>query len=261
MKTYTLEERKKILAKHRLFVENKRGGVCADFSEVDLSGSNFSGANLKNAMFEGAKLYGAIFSNTNLERADFSGAYLVASNFNGANLREAIFVKANLTGASFIGANLELVDFSGSNLQRADLELANLRGTVLQNAELNGVSGIPKIDRTLPFRVAETILNSPDLLDMKSWHRDALCGTTHCLAGWAIMLTPGGEMLESRVGAMTAGQLLMPSASHLFRACDDAFVEALTYYQVRLTGLQKEYSALKAKVDDFIDQFREDEDE
>jgi hypothetical protein len=39
----------------------------------------------------------------------------------------------------------------------------------------------------------------------------------------------------------------------------EAFVEALTYYQGRLTQVQEEYRALRVKVDSFLDQFIEDD--
>lgn len=39
----------------------------------------------------------------------------------------------------------------------------------------------------------------------------------------------------------------------------DAFVEALTYYQKRLTRIEREYASLKTKVEAFVGQFREEE--
>lgn len=39
----------------------------------------------------------------------------------------------------------------------------------------------------------------------------------------------------------------------------DAFVEALTYYQRRLTELEEAYWSMKDKVDAFVSQFKEDE--
>ena len=41
----------------------------------------------------------------------------------------------------------------------------------------------------------------------------------------------------------------------------DAFVEALTYYQERLLETEKELSELKEKVNNFIEQFKDNEDE
>jgi hypothetical protein len=41
----------------------------------------------------------------------------------------------------------------------------------------------------------------------------------------------------------------------------DAFVEALHYYQKRLTNIEQEHAALKTKVDAFVSQFVEDDSE
>jgi hypothetical protein len=40
----------------------------------------------------------------------------------------------------------------------------------------------------------------------------------------------------------------------------DAYVEALTYYQKRLTEVEKSYDDLKNRVDSFVEQFKETED-
>ena len=40
----------------------------------------------------------------------------------------------------------------------------------------------------------------------------------------------------------------------------DAFIEALEYYQHRLTEVEGNYRELTKKVDSFLDQFKEDED-
>ena len=39
---------------------------------------------------------------------------------------------------------------------------------------------------------------------------------------------------------------------------EDAFIEALEYYQKRLAVVEREYAALSKKVETFVDQFRED---
>ena len=44
------------------------------------------------------------------------------------------------------------------------------------------------------------------------------------------------------------------------KTAQDAFVEALTYYQKRLQKVEAEHTSLQAKVDAFVNQFR-DEDE
>lgn len=51
------------------------------------------------------------------------------------------------------------------------------------------VGGLPPLsedDRAAMLkRVAEVALAPGNTLDMDSWHRDGICGTTHCIAGWA----------------------------------------------------------------------------
>ena len=42
---------------------------------------------------------------------------------------------------------------------------------------------------------------------------------------------------------------------------DDAFVEALTYYQERLKELESSYASLRGRVDVFVEQFVEDDDD
>lgn len=39
---------------------------------------------------------------------------------------------------------------------------------------------------------------------------------------------------------------------------EEAFIEAIEYYQKRLLEVENEYSALSKKVSTFVDQFRED---
>lgn len=40
----------------------------------------------------------------------------------------------------------------------------------------------------------------------------------------------------------------------------DAFIEALSYYQTRLTDVEMQYNDMKKKVDAFVEQFVEDDD-
>ena len=133
-----------------------------------------------------------------------------------AAVLEAIKQDANLEGANLRSANLRSANLVGANLEGANLRSANLEG-----ANLDRASGIPIADPSLPRRVAEVVLANPKALDMSCWHGSSTeCGTTHCLAGWAVALTPGADMLEQRIGTATAGQLLMPSAAHLFYGAD-----------------------------------------
>ena len=101
MTTYTPEQLKDILAKHKSWLNNEPGGERANLSDADLSYANLSYANLG----------GADLSYANLSGANLSYANLRYANLRGANLREADLSYANLSGANLRGA-----DLGGANL-------------------------------------------------------------------------------------------------------------------------------------------------
>jgi len=123
MKSYTTEELKEVLAKHRKWVFSEDGG-----SRADLSGADLRRANLSGAYLSGANLSGAYLSGANL-----SGAYLRCADLSGADLSCADLSGADLSGANLSGANLRC-DLSGANLRCAYLSGANLSGANLSGA-------------------------------------------------------------------------------------------------------------------------------
>ncbi|MBK8467963.1 MAG: pentapeptide repeat-containing protein [Chloracidobacterium sp.] len=115
------EDLNKILGTHKLWVDNKDGGVMADLSRADLSGANLSranlsGADLSRADLSGADLSGAILSRANLSRANLSRANLSGATLSGANLSGANLSRANISGADLSGANLSGADLSGTGV-------------------------------------------------------------------------------------------------------------------------------------------------
>jgi len=102
---------------------------------------------------------------------------------SGANLSYA-----NLHGAYLHGANLR-----GANLRGADLSYANLRGADLSYA--------PKIENI--HQAVYEAASAPGALDMGDWHNS--CGTTHCRAGWIVVLAGDeGKALEDKIGTPAA---------------------------------------------------------
>ncbi len=90
----------------------------------------------------------------------------------------------------------------------------------------------PEVAAALLLEVAKAATASPDALDMGRWH----CGTSHCIAGWAVHLAAGGYELEAemakKVGedrkTLAAGNLLLGAeASSLFFLSNDAGRSAL----------------------------------
>lgn len=147
----TREELDKILRKHKLWLENKKGGERADLSGLDLSYVNLSGVNLSyanlsktdlsEANFTGATLWRADLSCanlslTNLRGADLSFANLSLANLSGADLSEAKLSGANLLEANLVEANLSKSNLNSANLLNAELALANLQGADLDFSAL-----------------------------------------------------------------------------------------------------------------------------
>lgn len=121
--------------------------------------------------------------------ADLSGAVL-----RGADLRNA-----DLSDADLRGADLRNADLRGADLSGADLRGADLRGADLSNVE---VPKIGKIHQTL----FETVSTESNTLEMGDWHT---CNTTHCRAGWVVVLAgEDGLKLEKEVGTPAAAALI-----------------------------------------------------
>jgi|GEM_PF-2959237 len=83
--------------------------IRADFSEQDLTGSNFHRAILNDSSFEGANLANVTMTRAHLIGASFRNACLAGTDFRGANLYGADFREADIAQASFSGAKLEAV--------------------------------------------------------------------------------------------------------------------------------------------------------
>ena len=135
MKTFTEQELKEILRKHKLWLK--------DSDQQDAECANLRGADLRNANLCGADLRGADLRNANLCGADLRNAILYGANLRGANLRNAILYNAILYDADLYGANLRGADLRNAilydaDLRNADLYGANLCGANLYDADLCG---------------------------------------------------------------------------------------------------------------------------
>ena len=97
----TPEKLAEILAAHKLWINDEKGGVKADLSGADLSEADLRWANLSGANLSGANLRWANLSGANLSGADLSKADLSGANLSGA--------KELLSAVNFIDANFERV--------------------------------------------------------------------------------------------------------------------------------------------------------
>jgi len=120
------------------------------------------------------------------ENANLSGANLRSANLRNADLRNANLRSANLSGADLRNANLRSANLSGADLRNADLWNANLRNADLRNADLSGAKHPEAVKVENLFTKIKAAIDGGKNLGMGSWHHD--CGTTHCLAGWAVTI-------------------------------------------------------------------------
>ena len=165
------------------------------------------------------------------DRADLRGADLSGAYLHGADLRGAYLSGAYLHGAYLRGADLRGAYLSGAYLSGADLRGADLSGADLSGAYLRGADGKP-LPRATPEQAIESldkvraiVLDDQARLDMGHWHgsdewkgrtcaEEAVCGTTHCLAGWLQVCTT--EPALKNIEAQLAGTLAAPVAAKMF---------------------------------------------
>ena len=100
----------------------------------------------------------------------------------------------------------------------ADLSGADLSGAVLRDADW-----IPRIANI--HQAVYAAASKPNALDMESWHAGGnYCGTTHCRAGWVVVLAgEGGRVLEGCYGTPAAAALI-------YQASDPALERVPDFY-------------------------------
>ncbi len=111
-------------------------------------------------------------------------------------------IRADLADADLADADLAGADLAGANLARA--YLAGAKGIAYD--KLREQLGI-EYDPELPRKIVAQIEAHPETWDQGSWHSP--CGTKHCIAGWAVQLTPQGRYIEKQFGTANAATLLL----------------------------------------------------
>lgn len=124
-------ELKNILALHKKWLNEEKGGERADLHGADLDGIcldnvDFRNANLRCVNFRNAIITNSDFRCADLYGADFCHALLQGSDFASANLKNANFVEANLYGADFLNADLTGVCLGEANLKGVDFDYSCL---------------------------------------------------------------------------------------------------------------------------------------
>jgi uncharacterized protein YjbI with pentapeptide repeats len=171
---------------------------------------------VEKAVERGANLSGANLRGADLSGVDLSGVDLSDVDLRGANLRDA-----NLSGVDLSGVDLSGVDLRGADLRGANLSDANLSGVDLRGADLSG-SWIPRIEN-IHQAIYEAAVK-PGALDMGTWHAGDYCGTTHCRAGWTVVLAgDGGRVLEGCYGTAAAAALIYQASDPTLERIPDFY--------------------------------------
>jgi hypothetical protein len=162
----------------------------------------------------------------------------------------AVLADADLRDANLRGANLRGADLRGANLRDANLRDADLYGANLRGANLPASVSIPG----LHGKILAAIKRKGCRLDMSTWHAEVNeqgepCGTTHCRAGWAIMLAgSGGRVLEQLLGSATAGALItQASCPWLEKVPDWTASDAEALADIEAMAKREREEAAKAK--------------
>ena len=221
---------------------------------IVLSGADLRGADLRGADLRDADLRDAVLSG-----ADLSDAVLSYAVLRGADLRGAV-----LSGADLSDAVLSYAVLSDAVLSDADLSDAVLSDADLSDAVLSDADGKP-LPRATPEQAIENldkvraiVLDDKARLEMGHWHGDndwkgrtcaeeAVCGTTHCMAGWLQVCTTEPALKE--VEAHTAGVCAAPIAAKMFFRGQKEALEWLTdrKYVAETEEAERRSAARKAK--------------
>ncbi len=114
-------------------------------------------------------------------------------------------------------ADLRCADLSDANLRCADLRCADLSGANLSGADLSGADLPETVKVEHLFIKVKAAIEGGGKLEMGDWHEDGYCGTTHCKAGWVIVMAgETGRVMENLLGTpWAATQIILGSCPYL----------------------------------------------
>ena len=205
----------------------------------ELEAAMAAGQSLVGADMRGANMRGVDMRGADMRRADLYDAILRDADMRGANMRNTSFIGANMLGALMRGADMRGADMRRADLYKASLRYADLRGANMSNAKFSGAKmdgadmrgailpeGIPTIKYI--HQTIYAAASQPGALNMENWH---ICETTHCRAGWVIVLAgEAGKSLEKELGAPAAAALI-------YYASDPALEKVPDFYEGKAAAL------------------------
>lgn len=85
-----------------------------------------------------------------------------------------------------------------------------------------GIETVPD-EMELIKKIADKVLENPSKLDMNNWH----CGTMHCIAGWATIISREAKEIEWQYDTRTAGYAVLPNFAKYFSLSTKKTLELL----------------------------------
>ena len=111
-----------ILARHKKWLNDEKGGSRANLSRAYLSGADLRGADLSGAYLSGADLRGADLNGADLSGADLRGADLSGANLRGAkNIPDLSFTSIVPETGAFIGWKKVRVPGNGAYIVKLEI--------------------------------------------------------------------------------------------------------------------------------------------
>lgn len=189
---------------------------------AEMSYSAQLGYAVQEAVKEQADLRYADLRHADLRHANLAGASLSCVDLRHANLSHADLRHASLIGADLRHADMRHTILISADLRRADLGRAIMVGANLRHAVLSDSDWIPKIENI--HQAVYAAASAEGALDMDAWHKDGYCGTTHCRAGWVVVLAgEGGRVLEGVYGTSTAAALIYQASDPYLECVPDFY--------------------------------------
>lgn len=110
------------------YILNKANVEGSDFTNAQMSGTQFEDAIFKDTILDKATL-----SSSLLNRADFTGTQARGTLFVNTHLRYAKFIKADLSDANFTSSTPFKTDFNGAKFHDTRFDHADMLNAILQN--------------------------------------------------------------------------------------------------------------------------------
>jgi uncharacterized protein YjbI with pentapeptide repeats len=120
------------------------------FHKSDFKGTNFSDTDVSYSNFKDCSMNGVNFTRADVRGADFSGVDLTNVKLNDANMREAIFTGATVVGLTGTAGS---TDLSGAKMNKLILKDFSFEGSHITNVNLSesDLSGVDFSGATIEF--------------------------------------------------------------------------------------------------------------